>query len=163
MVLFWAIILHDLLLQFTDLDRKKKQQKSGRGLKRGRHLSVYVLGQLGPSLCGALWLAGLILWHPIEPCFLLIALTFNLMTALSASHNCSPHLLHHLPVLSQCIPFSFSSSCPYLVLPHGWFVIIHSPPPVKRIRLAINARLDKAGTSRVREEGLTDPDSCVIG
>lgn len=49
------------------------------------------------------------------------------------------------------------------MLPHGWFVIIHSPPPVKRIRLAINARLDKAGTSRVREEGLTDADSFVIG
>lgn len=63
-------------------------------------------------------------------------------------------LLHHL---------FLSSSSPYLVLPHGWFVIIHSPPPVKRIRLAINARLDKAGTSRVREEGPTDPDSFVIG
>lgn len=59
--------------------------------------------------------------------------------------------------------FFFSSSSPYLVLAHAWFVIIHSPPPVKRIRLAINARLDKAGTSRVREEGPTDPDSFVIG
>lgn len=49
------------------------------------------------------------------------------------------------------------------MLSHGWFVIIPSPPPVKRIRLVINARLDKAGTSRVREEGPTDPDSFVIG
>lgn len=68
------------------------------------------------------------------------------------------------PTSSFIIYSSFSSSSsPYLLLPHGWFVIIHSPPPVKRIRLAINARLDKAGTSRVREEGPTDPDSFVIG
>lgn len=43
--------------------------------------------------------------------------------------------------------FYLSSSSSYPLLPHGWLVIIHSPPSVKRIRLAINARLGKAGVA----------------
>lgn len=116
---------------------------------------------LGSSLRGALCLADLTLWHPTEPCFLLISLTFILVTALSVCLFCN-HSLQQLATTSILISlFQFSSHC--LVLSHACFVIIHSPPPVKRIRLVINARLDKAGTSRVREEGLTDPDSFVIG
>lgn len=39
----------------------------------------------------------------------------------------------------------------------AWFIIIHSPPLVKRIRLAINARLDKAGVAVREGEGPTEP------
>lgn len=124
-----------------------------------RARACFCAPSLGSSLCGALCLADLTLWRPTEPCFLLISLTFILVTALSvcfATIACScsrpPRFL---------LVYSSSSHC--LALSHACFVIIHSPPPVKRIRLAINARLDKAGTSRVREEGLTDPHSFVIG
>ncbi len=81
------------------------------------------------------------------------------MTALSVCLSPTTTACSFPPPTSSFIIYSFfcSSSSPYLVLPHGWFVIIHSPPPVKRIRLAINARLDKAGTSRVREEGPDGP------
>lgn len=126
-----------------------------------------MLGLLGPSLCGAPWLESLTLWHPTEPCFLLDSLTFILVTALSVRLSVSDNNRLQLPLsnlfLFHLDFFFLSSSSSSLVLPHGWFVIIHSPPPVKRIRLAINARLDKAGTSCVREEGSTDPHSFVIG
>lgn len=107
---------------------------------------VSVLGLLGPSLCEALWLAALLLWHPVAPSFLLNSSTFNLMTVLSV---CLSVCLKQPRLMTSFILYSFylSFSFPYLVFPHGWFVIIHSPPLVKRIRLAINARLDKAGVA----------------
>lgn len=46
--------------------------------------SVFFCWLCWVHLCmGALWLAELSLWHPVEPCFLLISLAFILMTALS--------------------------------------------------------------------------------
>ena len=51
-------------------------------------------GLLGPSLCEAQWLAGLTLWHPMEPCFLLNLLYYDLMST----------ILHLPPSL---IPFFF--------------------------------------------------------
>lgn len=59
--------------------------------------------------------------------------------------------------LSFRIPFT--SLSPFLIryFPVAWFIIIHSPPLVKRIRLAINARLDKAGVAVREGEGPTEP------
>lgn len=109
---------------------------------------VSVLGLLGPSLCEALWLAALLLWHPVAPSFLLNSSTFNLMMVLSVCLSVSVCLKQLRPMTSFILySFYLSFSFPYLVFPHGWFVIIHSPPLVKRIRLAINARLDKAGVA----------------
>lgn len=171
--------MHDLLFQSTDLDREKKlcwNKEEAENVRAGELESLWSLvllktlsfiivfffgasslsvceGLLDPSLCGVLRLVS---W-----CDSSWFLSRPISWQLCPSRACTfpPPSIHPFLIYSVFL----SSASPYLVLPHCWFVIIHPPPQVKRIRLAINARLDKAGTSRVREEGLANPDSFVIG
>lgn len=81
--------------------------------------SVFLCWVCWVRLCmGALWLAKLSLWHPVEPCFLLISLTFILMTALSVFYNHSLQLSPTNPFLHYSFLFLFlslSGIAPWLV------------------------------------------------
>lgn len=78
---------------------------------------VSVLGLLGPSLCEALWLAALLLWHPVAPSFLLNSSTFNLMTVLSVClpQTTKAHDLFHFVFLLPLFLLSLSGISPWLV------------------------------------------------
>lgn len=82
---------------------------------------VSVLGLLGPSLCEALWLAALLLWHPVALSFLLNSSTFNLMTVLYVCLSvCLPSTteardLFHFVFLLPLFLLSLSGISPWLV------------------------------------------------
>ena len=136
-------MLRDLLLvPSAELDSKKNnnKRKAGEAEKVGAvkcerfitsvsaaSSSVFLYCVYWVNLnVGALWLADFTLRHPVEPCFLLTALAFSLMTALSACLSIS-HLHSLKPSCTGPFFIIYSSPLPLCCPMAGLLLSISHP------------------------------------